>query len=66
MQAFIHQHGGLIGSAFFILIGFNAAMTGLKRLCDALKIQEPGFLQKAGAVGSVLLEFMTANTTQKK
>ncbi len=65
MKEYFIAHGGVIASVIGILISFNIAMTGIKSICDQLKIKEPGPLQKLAAIGSMLLGFLTANTNPK-
>lgn len=56
--AWIMAHGGYVG----VLVAYNLLMSGVQAIFNQLKIQEPGWLQTLGSVGSTLSSWMSANT----
>lgn len=62
MSAFLSSHGGIVATALLILTCYNLVMSALAQIFNALKIQEPSFLQKAGQIGSTLVAWLSSNT----
>lgn len=62
MSAFLASHGGVYAIATLFLICYNIVFSALAQIFNALKLQEPGFLQKAGQIGSTVAGWLSANT----
>lgn len=61
MLAFITANGGFIAMAIVVLGLYNILMTAIGQAFVTLHKQEPGFLQKAGAVGLTLQQWLSAS-----
>lgn len=57
MLEWIMAHGGYMG----IVLAFNVLMSAVQSVFNALKLQEPGWLQKIGSIGAQIISWLSAN-----
>lgn len=62
LPGFFQAHGGVIAVVIMILVIYNAVMAALAKIFEALGKQEPEWMQKAGAIGLTLTQWLSANT----
>lgn len=59
---YIQAHGGVIATFVMVLAAYNILMSAIAALCAKLSIQEPAWMQNAGAWGLKLSQWLSANT----
>lgn len=61
-MGFVQAHGGFIAAGLLILAVYNIVFSALAQIFSALHMQEPGALQKLGAAGLKITQWLSANT----
>lgn len=61
MSNWINSNGGLLLSVGAIIGSFNLVMSTIASVCNKLKLQEPGWMQKLGVVGSTFAAWFGSN-----
>lgn len=62
LPAFFQSHGGVIAAILVVLVIFNTIMAAFAKIFEALGKQEPEWMQKAGAIGLKITQWLSANT----
>lgn len=62
LPGFFQAHGGVIAVVIMVLVIYNALMAAFAKIFEALGKQEPEWMQKAGAIGLTLTQWLSANT----
>lgn len=61
MQAWIQANGGVLATAVLGFALLNILLSALQSVFNALKLQEPGWLQKFGSVAATATSWLSAN-----
>lgn len=61
MQAWIDANGGILATVVLGATLLNLCLSFLQKVLNALKLKEPGWLQKAASVGSSIVAWLSAN-----
>lgn len=62
MLNWISTNGGIIATVVLIVTSLNVVLSGIQKICDNFKLQEPSLLQKIASVLSTVTSWLTANT----
>ncbi len=66
LPPFFQAHGGLLPAILVAVMMFNVIMAAFAKLFELMGKQEPVWMQKVGAIGLKIAQWLSANTPTPK